>query len=220
MCAWHIKFKEWLQFEHCVVEKLLLSVKLVSPFRNHSSVLWSQLTFKLVAFFAWSHWCNGDNLKMWLNVTQVSFAVWRKGLALREVRFLVLFVPVDSKTLCPLHSVNSLACLHNCPNTCTVVLWSKTLSQSQTLPLHCKTHLGYIYPHFQAVSVAPVWPCKQCYQLESSLRSFSLVTLAIYFFIRPILIHFWNFYHKHATKELSWARRLRSKKWTQQKCDL
>ena len=150
MCAWHIKFKEWLKFEHCVVEKLLLSVKLVSPFRNHSSVLWSQLTFKLVAFFAWSHWCNGDNLKMWLNVTQVSFAVWRKGLALREVRFLVLFVPVDSETLCPLHSVNSLACLGKWPTSNTAIrhewyreIWTICENRSYwKVPSHKTTRFG------------------------------------------------------------------------------
>ena len=67
---------------------------------------------------------------MWLNVTQVSFAVRRKGLALQEVRFLVLFVPVDSETLCPLHSVNSLACVCNCPTSNTAIRhWTVGISE-------------------------------------------------------------------------------------------
>ena len=67
LCAWHVKFKECLQFEQYVVEKLLF-VKLVSPFRkpiNHISVMFvvSVISHTSPWRVPWLHGCGRNARK-------------------------------------------------------------------------------------------------------------------------------------------------------------
>ena len=73
-----------------------------------------------------------------------------------------------------------------------------------------------IVQHYTVKTLAHLPSCisvtKECYQIGFLNWTFIEFHLLVSFFRRPIWLHSWHFYHKHAVKELSRGRCARLKK--------